>query len=210
MALTKLVKINDKLGWALWKIDTDWQQLLACSNFQSEDLQAIETISHPQKKAEYLASRLALHQLLKAFQMPQTSIIKDIYGKPYAKHGSYHISLANSFPYGVAVLNLDQITGIDIERPSDKLLRVQHKFLHEQEAHLQHQADNLCLAWCTKECLYKLHGRKRLSFKHHIRITEIQYPSKPYIYAEIYYDQEYVTYKLLIEQVENYFIVMSL
>lgn len=209
MALTKLVKINDTLGWALWKINTGWQKLLSLRDFSSTDLQALESISHSQKKAEYLASRLALYALLDAYQLPFTSLRKDMYGKPFPLNAGYHISLANSFPYGVAVLNLHGATGIDIEQPSSKLLRVQHKFLHEQEAPFLKHEEALCLAWCTKECLYKLYGRKHLSFKNHIRIKQIQYPASPYVLAEMYHQHGWQMYELRVEQVDNFFIVFS-
>lgn len=208
MALTKLVKINDTLGWALWKINTGWQQLLSLRDFSSADLQALDLISHPQKKAEYLASRLALFALLDAYQLPFTSLLKDIYGKPFALNAGYHFSLAHSFPYGAAVINLHKDTGIDIEQPSGKLLRVQHKFLHEQETHFLDCEEALCLAWCTKECLYKLYGRKNLSFKNHIRITDIQFPASPFVLAEMYLQQRWHPYELRVEQVGNYFIVL--
>jgi len=209
MALTKLVKITDTLGWALWKINTGWHKLLSLRDFSSTDLQALESISHPQKKAEYLASRLALYALLDAYQLPYTSLLKDTYGKPFALNADYHLSLANSFPYGTAIINLHKATGIDIEQPSGKLLRVQHKFLHEQETNLLDSEEALCLAWCTKECLYKLYGRKNLSFKNHIRITDIQYPASPFVLAEMYHQQSWHTYELRVEKFENYFIVLS-
>lgn len=209
MSVTKIVKINDKLGWAYYKIESSWEQLLALSAFTAADLQALPTITHPRKKAEYLACRIALYDLLAAYDIPHTYLSKDIYGKPYLTDTDLHISLANSYPYGVAVLNLDRATGIDIELPSDKLLRVQHKFLHAHELHLQDDIEQLCLAWCTKECLYKLHGQRKLSFKDQIRIIELDYPSSPFISAEIFFDDYWLPYQLWIERVENFFIVLS-
>jgi len=209
MSVTKIVKINDKLGWAYYKIESGWEQLLALSVFTAADLQALQTITHPRKKAEYLSSRIALYDLLAVYNIPHTHLSKDMYGKPFLTDTDLHISLANSYPYGVAVLNLDRATGIDIELPSNKLLRVQHKFLHAHELHLQDDIEQLCLAWCTKECLYKLHGQQKLSLKDHIRIIELEYPLSPLISAEIFLDDCWSPYQLLIERIENFFIVLS-
>lgn len=207
MALSKIVKINDKLSWALWKIDTDWQMMLHERDLPPAELHALESISHPQKKAEYLANRLALFALLDAEGIGSNVIIKDAHGKPHLKDADVHISIANSYPYAVAILDLEKPTGIDIEPPSDKLIRVQHKFLHEEELnYFKDHKERLCLAWCAKESLYKLHGRKNLSFKQHIRIESVQYPK---LIAGIYFQDHSSSHQLYLDKEDNFLIIFS-
>lgn len=207
MALSKIIKINNKLSWALWKIDSGWEAMQREHVFSPGVLHTLNKISHPQKKAEFLASRLALFTLLDTAGIGRYELVKDRFGKPFVKDATVHISLANSFPYAVAILDLDKPTGIDIESPSDKLVRVQHKFLHNRELPLvkDHQ-DKLCLAWCAKESLYKLYGRKSLSFKQHICIHKIAYPHHGMLSAEISYEDHFSRHRLHIEKERNFFI----
>lgn len=210
MALSKIVKINEKVSWALWKIDVDWQVMLREQSFTPNVLQDMDRISHPQKKAEFLASRLALYVLLDAAGIDQREIVKDSHGKPFIKDTDIHISIANSYPYAVAILDHGKPTGIDIEAPSDKLIRVQHKFLHEQELdYFKDQREKLCLAWCAKECLYKLYGRKNLSLKQHIRIEKVYYPEYPSLKCGIYCQDYTALHHLYLEQADNFFIIFS-
>ena len=210
MALSKIVKINEKLSWALWKIDTDWLMMLHERDFPPAVLHALDCISHPQKKAEYLANRLALFALLDDAGIESQDIVKDAHGKPHLSKVDIHISIANSYPYAVAILSHKHPTGIDIEPPSDKLIRVQHKFLHDDELDFfKDHEERLCIAWCAKECLYKLHGRKNLSFKQHIRIEEVSYPAYPRLSAGIYFQDYSFMHHLYLDRIENYFIVFG-
>jgi 4'-phosphopantetheinyl transferase len=210
MALTKIVKINDKLSWALWKIGSPWTELLKERDLSNEELELLASISHPLKKAEFLAIRLALHALLSSIGVHDYIMRKDEHGKPYLIASSFHISLANSFPYATAIVHKDNPIGIDIEKPSDKLIRVQHKFLHETEwATFRNQPELLCLAWCAKESLYKLHGRKNLSFKGNICIREIDYPKNFTLKAEIVLPNHAQQFNLQIVREENFFILFN-
>lgn len=210
MALTKIVKINDKLSWALWKVASPWTELLNERQISQEEYELLATISHPIKKAEFLASRLALHALLSSIGVDDYIMHKDMHGKPYLIDSSIHISLANSFPYATAIVHKDAPVGIDIEKPSDKLIRVQHKFLHETEwVTFLNNPELLCLAWCAKESLYKLHGRKNLSFKANICIKELLYPQNLSLKADILLPNYTQHFELQIVREENFFILFN-
>lgn len=210
MALTKIVKINDKLSWALWKIEAPWTELLKERTLSRDELKLLDAIHHPIKKAEFLASRLALHALLSSIGVDEYTMYKDIHGKPHIMQYSFHISLANSFPYATAIVSLDKPVGIDIEKPSDKLIRVQHKFLHPSEwATFKDNPERLCLAWCAKESLYKLYGRKNLSFKANICIQDIDYPHNSLLKADIILPQQTQHFELKIIPLENFFVLFN-
>ncbi|WPP48056.1 4'-phosphopantetheinyl transferase family protein [Catalinimonas niigatensis] len=210
MALTKIVKINDKLSWALWKIDSSWTELLRERTFSKDEHALLASISHPIKKAEFLASRLALHALLSSIGIDHYIMQKDEHGKPYLMDSSFYISLANSYPYAAAIVHSQAPIGIDIEKPSDKLIRVQHKFLHETEwMTFKDNPELLCLAWCAKESLYKLHGRKNLSFKGNICIREIDYPQNMTLKADILLPNHTQHFDLKIVHEQNFFILFN-
>jgi phosphopantetheinyl transferase len=186
MALVKLVRINDSSFWAAWKIEEAAIDLAECTQLSAVNLAEWHTIRHPRKSLEWLASRAALAAILKEVGLPVPGLHKDDKGKPYLINEAYHISLANSYPYGVAMVHSHELIGIDIELPSDKLLRTQHKFLSlaEREA-AGNRLPDLCAHWCIKEALYKLHGRKLLSFKDQIRVSSLCLGESIHAEAEI-------------------------
>lgn len=211
MALTKLAKIDENSFWAIWKIEEPFSRLLSSLSISSSALQEMEaTVHHPKKKLEWIAGRLALQSLLEQLGKTEWDIIKDPHGKPHLADQSFHISLSNSFPFGAAIVDGKRPVGIDIEPPSEKVLRVSYKFLNSTELKKAGaNIDLLCLFWCAKECIYKIHGRKSLSFKEHIFIHNFN-PSAGTITALVSGPENHSLHQLAFEQVEGFFIVYSL
>lgn len=197
MALVKLVRINDSSLWAAWKIEEPAAHLTGCTQLSATDLAEYHMIRHPRKSLEWLASRAALAAILNKVGRPVSGLRKDDKGKPYLVNEAYQISLANSYPYGIAMVHNHQLIGIDIEPPSDKLLRTQHKFLSwaEREAAGNRLLD-LCAYWCIKEALYKLHGRRFLSFKDQIRVGSLGFGEIIRAEAEIINSSHDARYRL--------------
>lgn len=186
MALAKLVRINDGSFWAAWKIEETPAALMTCTQLPASDLAEWHTIRHPRKSLEWLASRAALAVILNEVGLPVSGIHKDDKGKPHLNNDAYHISLANSYPYGIAMVHNHAFVGIDIELPSEKLLRTQHKFLNQAEIEAAgNRLPHLCAYWCAKEALYKLYGRKLLSFKDQIRVHSLRFKKGIHAEAEI-------------------------
>lgn len=210
MALTKLAKINENSFWAIWKIEEPLVELVTLLSPSIDEFNTMEaTVHHPKKKLEWVAGRLALKSLLGHLQIPDWKIVKDDHGKPYLVDQNIHISLANSFPYATAIIHRSQTVGIDIEYPSEKLIRVRHKFLCEEEC--QKAGTNLnilCVFWCAKESVYKIHGRKMLSFKEHIFIKDFNLPSGKLL-AQVSSPFHQAFHQLLIEQLDHYYIVYN-
>ncbi|MGB3778644.1 MAG: 4'-phosphopantetheinyl transferase superfamily protein [Tunicatimonas sp.] len=197
MALVKLVRISDSSFWAAWKIEETAADLVACTQLPATDFAEWHVIRHPRKSLEWLASRAALAAILNNIGLPVPGIHKDDKGKPYLNNEAYHISLANSYPYGVATVHSHALVGIDIEPPSDKLLRTQHKFLSLPEIEAAgNRLPYLCAYWCVKEALYKLYGRKLLSFKDQIRVCSLRFEDRIYAEAEIVNSSHDAQYRL--------------
>ena len=64
-----------------------------------------------------------------------------------------------------AMIHLKEPCGIDLELPRHKLIQVKHKFTNGSEKAYTDSLDQLCIVWCAKEVLYKIHNRKTLSLK---------------------------------------------
>lgn len=94
-------------------------------------------------------------------------------GEPYLKGENRFISISHTQGYAAIMLSdtLKNI-GIDIERPSDRIFRVRHKFISaEEEMAIRQYADTkekelkaLYLHWCGKEALYKAVHHKDIDF----------------------------------------------
>lgn len=176
MALAKLVQINENSRWAAWKIEESPTTLVDYTQLSTADLTEWHTIRHPRKSLEWLASRAALAAILTSLGLPVVGTRKDDKGKPYPINGNYCISLANAYPYGIAMFHDYRSIGIDIELPNDKLLRTQHKFLNSAEIETtRNRLTHLCAYWCVKEALYKLYGRKLLSLKDQIIVYSLSF-----------------------------------
>lgn len=207
MPLVKLEKINQNSSWALWKIEESVIQLAEYVRLPSEDLTELHSISHPRKKLEWFASRAALRSLLDAEHHPEFRLRKDDKGKPYLPEHCFHISLANSFPYGAAIIHRHHQVGIDIEPPSPKLLRVKHKFLNSVESEeVLEDLDKLCIYWAAKESLYKLYGGKQLSLKQNI---QVDFPTNNQISASISLEDKFTRFRLDTFRWNKFYIVFS-
>ena len=210
MALVKLAKINENSFWAAWKIEESVNMLIRECCLAEDDLIEWRTVHHPIKQAEWLGSRVALTAILRDMDLPPQRTYKDDRGKPFLQNSAYHISLANSYPYGVAILHRHHAVGIDIERPSDKLRRIRHKFLNASEVavvgdRLSHQ----CIYWCIKESLYKLYGRKQLSLKDNIAVHSVHWEDTVQAKASIDIDQRSILYHLQGIIIDGFFVVYS-
>ncbi len=183
---------------------------MAHTQLLAPDLAEWHTIRHPRKSLEWLASRAALAAILNKVGLSVPGIHKDDKGKPYLNNDAYHISLANSYPYGVAMIHRHALIGIDIELPSDKLLRTQHKFLSQVELKAtDNRLSYLCAYWCIKEALYKLYGGKFLSFKDHIRVLSLCFEEDIHAEAEIVYSHQNTQYRLEGTIIDGFYVIYA-
>ncbi|MGL1885805.1 MAG: 4'-phosphopantetheinyl transferase superfamily protein [Reichenbachiella sp.] len=129
---------------------------------------------HPSKLAEHLASRRLIRILCKEKGIHFHGIEKDKHGKPHLINSDHYISISHSYPYVACMLHLDKPCGIDIESPREQLVRIKNKYLNPEELVIcQDNIDTLCQYWCAKETVYKIFGRKNLSFKQDIKIVSL-------------------------------------
>ncbi len=171
MPIAKLDKIGSNAYWCLWEITETVNELrrrVVLSEFGEAELQLI---SHPIKQKERLASRNCLQEIIRTMGKEYKGIMKDENDKPFLVDLNYHISISHSFPYAVAIVHKKLPVGIDIEKPVEKLGRIAHRFLNDGEF-LDTGGDfkKLCVYWTGKEAIFKLNGKRGLSFKKNIRI----------------------------------------
>ena len=184
MPLVLLEEINEDVCWGLWNICEETQDLIQKLDVSDEELDFLSNIHHPIKKNESLAARLVLKYILEKWGIIYPGIWKDEFDKPHLRHLTYHISLSHAKDYGVAIIHKTRSVGIDMELIRDKLFRIENKFLSSEE--LKNTAKNLdkmTILWAGKEAIYKLYGKKKLTFNQDMQSKAFELKAKGKIKA---------------------------
>ncbi len=185
MPLAKLEKINSNSFWCVWEITESAEQLQEMLVLTDSGREEIEHITHPIRQRERLASRCCLQELVQQMGKEYNGIEKDEHDKPHLVGHKFHISISHSFPYAVAILHKMLPVGIDIEKPVEKLGRIAHRYLNEDEfADCNGDLKKLCVYWSGKEAIFKLNGKKGLNFKRDIHIAPFELHKRDVIRSE--------------------------
>jgi 4'-phosphopantetheinyl transferase len=97
-------------------------------------------------------------------------ILKDEYGKP--SNSEKKISITHSNNYSAIIVSNQTHAAIDLEKIDDRILRVQHKFVHDAEKFFPEAQSVMysTLIWSAKETLYKFYSANEVYFKEELRI----------------------------------------
>ena len=170
MPLVHSENITDACRLLVWRL-TETEEVLREMLPASADFGELSTISHPQKKREWMAGRIVLAHIVAEAGEEFKGTWKDEHGKPFLIGSKQHVSITHTLDYVAAVLHPTLAVGIDMEKKNDKLLRTARKYLNESELlEAQDSLSKLCMYWCGKEALFKLNGRNKVSFKENINL----------------------------------------
>jgi 4'-phosphopantetheinyl transferase len=185
MPISNFFRISHNAAWCIWEITETVDDLRKKVVLAPEDLGELGNIHHPVKLKESLASRACVQELVRRQGKEYFGIYKDEHRKPYLIRHPLHISIAHSHPFAVAILHKILPVGIDVEKPEERLLRLAPRFLSGAElADGKSDVKKLCVYWAGKEAVYKLNGRKELSFRSDIRIYPFQLQKRDVIRCE--------------------------
>jgi phosphopantetheinyl transferase len=173
--------INDTTRLAIWKIEET-------EDFFSGTVPLQREITHPHKRLQHLAARYLLRFLFPAF--PYDEIMIASTRKPFLPDEQFHFSISHCGDYAAAIVSSTDRVGIDIEIPTDKVLKIAHKFLSEEEItnfNIQHPTSNiqhptssiqqLTLLWSAKEAIYKWWGNGEVDFREMMRLESFEMQS---------------------------------
>ena len=203
--------ISENCIVTLWKIEEEADFFLRYLHIKEEHLADISNATHPIKQLEWLASRTCVKYTVELLKHNYQGIEKDEHNNPYLSEIQGFVSLSHTSNYAVAIVSLEGEVGIDIEKISNKLSRVAHKFLSEPERlHAGNDLLKMCIYWCAKESLYKWYGKKNLSFKENIYIEPFE--GKPtMVKGEIFIDGILKTeHQLEVLYVEDYVVTATI
>ncbi len=165
---------------ALWEITETRDELLDILGNDPVVINEISQFSSEKRILEYLASRCTLNAMC---QKPMRIVYLPS-GMPYVDDHSVRISISHTGKYVTVIIHPDTPVGIDIERISDRPIRVKHKFLSDDEIfHIDPRSEktHLTLLWAVKEALYKVIGIESVDFINDLHIA----PFQPYLSGTI-------------------------
>jgi len=171
MALIYHKRTDPKTAFALWKIEESAEELLSQLQLKAHETAYLEKINTGKRYLHWLSTRVLLRKMLG--DPAYIECLADENGKPYLTNFPYYISLSHSFDYAAVMISEDKEVGIDIEQIKQKIGRISGKFMKAQELEFistQNSIEHLYACWCAKEAVYKLQGKRNVSFKDHILI----------------------------------------
>ena len=174
MPVYQTKKISDSILLGVWKITETEESLLSEFLKTVSDTPTIYQTKNKQRLKQWLATRLLLIVFFN-----KTKIIYDDLGKPSLDNG-WKISISHSNEFVTIILNKEEDCGIDIEKISDKVGRIKHKFLNPLDLENVITAEHLTIYWGAKEALYKLYGKKEVLFIEHLFIEDFSKGSQTF------------------------------
>ena len=142
----------------IWRISESLEDLIKLSNKTDSS-----HLKNKKRKKEFLACRILLSCFNKNLRIS------------YSKNGSpslnnhQHISISHSGDL-VCIIIAEKEIGIDIQRISEKTLKIKDKFINAH--HLKLQKEESTIIWCIKEAVFKFHKSGNLDFKKDIVVPQ--------------------------------------
>ena len=182
----------------LWKYDEN-EELDPKTLLEEENYEKVKDY-HPTKLKELLLVRKILKSIL-----PEHKILYN--GRePYLEPRDFEISITHSFPFAALAISKNKV-GIDIEPFHDKIIRIRHKFLNDDEAGFieeRKETAYLTVIWSLKESLYKIHHSNYWSLKKHYEVKPFSLDFPYNIVCRVHDDKVSDFYKARVEFFGNY------
>ncbi|MEN8225838.1 MAG: 4'-phosphopantetheinyl transferase superfamily protein [Bacteroidota bacterium] len=202
--------INEHSRIVVWEIEESIDWFLAQLHLDDDERKKYNGFRTDQRRAHWLAYRYILKTIV-----GKGSYIRVKYdqnNKPFIDLSDDHISVSHSGKYATVIISRDHPVGIDIEQITPRLHKVADKFISSEETGkdlASMQTDELCLHWCAKEALYKLHGEKNLDFRHQLQVIAPPDQAKGAFRGLIRSGGKESIYKLHAERVDDYCLVYA-
>ncbi len=147
----------------VWEITESIEELLVRLNLREQDVERINSYKLESRKLEFLAARCLIKDVLEI--EPVIDYLDS--GKPVLKNSEYKISISHTKGYVAIAFSIGKYAGIDIEYPSERVVKVYKRFVSSKEEKFipeNKKAEYFSLMWCLKESMYKMYDRKNSIF----------------------------------------------
>ena len=157
MALLKIETLDTDVRLGLWKIEEQEEDLIRDYSWLSDITERLKVVRSAQRRLEILAIYALLFELTNNKTL---QITHDLYGCPHVS--DHHVGISHTKGFAALILSQTRNVAIDIEYCSDRVGRIAHKFIRNDEfaPTLAHQLIN----WSAKETVYKYFSEQQLGF----------------------------------------------
>lgn len=176
---------EESLQWGVWKMDESAEELLVLLPDSGEYEQVMQRFTAVHRRLEWLSVRVLLCQLLGEAK----EIGYESSGKPYLTDHSSFISISHTKGYVAVVLSPVAEVGIDIEQYGQRIHKVAHKFMREDERVDAYGGDTTwgyLLHWSAKEVMFKCMSTAEVDFREHLYIVPFDVQEQGVFVAQEY------------------------
>ena len=176
--------IDDSTRLGVWKIEEE-------ENFFLSKVSVQRNITHPHKRLQHLAGRYLLKFLFPDFPLSLIKVADTL--KPFLENEAYHFSISHCGDYAAVIVSKDLRVGVDIEIPNEKVARIKHKFLHEDELAIIKNLNSayspvtplqtLTILWSCKEAIFKWWSFGKVDFRENIRLSPVKVLEEGMVHA---------------------------
>ncbi len=174
MPLLSIRNVDASSRLAIWNMTESPEELKAC--YPMLDLpyeEACQRFKSQHRRKEFLSIRALLIEMSDG-RLPE--VCYDANGKPSLGDGR-KVSFSHTQGYAVVLMSENDEVGVDIECKGDRVAKVAHKFLRDDEFPSHHATassssavdglsiDALLVMWSAKEAVYKLFSAQNLAFE---------------------------------------------
>ncbi len=187
MPLFRISEINSNVKLGIWKITESLDELLSGFAIHPQEKHSFDKFTSKGRKKQWLATR----KLIRILSGRDDLWIKhDSNRKPCIVGGDFEISISHTEGFAAILLGKADALGIDIERIHDRILRIKHKFIREDEfKFLNEDKDDLTqlfLLWSAKETLFKYYEKGNIDFKEHLKVFPFELNKKGCLNTQIH------------------------
>lgn len=205
---------NPDIKIGLWRLEESEMFFLTRLKLYEHEWLRLSTLNHPQKRLEWLSSRLCLKEILNISHLERVESLNAQNGKPYLSNHSHKIGYTHSMKYAAAIASPTHDVGIDLEYLHRRRnMQTKTLFMNEAELDTYERMPSMELfltIWSAKETIYKLYSQRGISFKNDI-VLELSSLSmenkgiiKSWVMKEGVYKSYFVHYTLFPEFVMTY------
>lgn len=159
--------------FGIWQITEPFEWFRSHLNSDIPYDAELQQFKSPKRKLEYVATRILLRELCGK----EIAIGHHDSGKPYVADGGTFITISHTQNYIAAGICPSSDIGIDIEYRSDRITKIQNRFLSNKEkdwclaaSSLSTAITRMLICWTAKESLYKILNKKGIDFSNDIAV----------------------------------------
>jgi phosphopantetheinyl transferase len=203
--ITRKIIDNHSL-YAIWQITESVNELWSAIKLRKEEEILYKSFVAESRKKQWLAYRILIKDLLRPDDFP---VEYNEHGKPFLAGSDYHISVTHTENLAAVIISRHARVGIDMEKARPRILKVKERFLKSKELALigkERELEQLTLAWCAKEALYKIYGVRNLDFRENMSV-EIPALTGMTFKAEIHYEGKQDKFLVFSEMIKDFILV---